>query len=346
MTSSPSPLAIVIVGAGKGTRMHSALAKVLHPLAGQPLIAHVLDLATQLAPQHLVTVVGHQADMVRQVCEPRGAVCVLQEPQLGTGHAVAQAASVLGNFEGDVLVLYGDVPLLRLDTVRALRDEHRRCDAAVTVLTAWLDDPSGYGRIVRNAQGAIEAIVEHRDASPAQQAIREINTGIYYLKSPFLFQALAQVGQQNAQGEQYLTDVVGVAVSQQCRVAHVSVADAQEIIGVNTRLELAQLETVLRRRLCDVHMLAGVTIQDPASTVIDAEVCIGRDTVIAPQTHLLGQTHIGAGCVIGPQVVVQDSTLADGVRVEPFCVIREQAVARLSTIASFSYLTPSAARPT
>jgi bifunctional UDP-N-acetylglucosamine pyrophosphorylase/glucosamine-1-phosphate N-acetyltransferase len=346
MTKSASPLAIVIIGAGKGTRMHSALAKVLHPLAGQPMIVHVLELARQLRPLHLMAVVGHQADAVRRVCEPRGAACVLQQPQLGTGHAVAQTAPVLGQFEGDVLVLYGDVPLLQLDTVRTLLDTHQRHDAAVTVLTAMLDDPSGYGRIVRNPQGAIEAIVEHRDASPAQLTIQEINTGIYCLKSPFLFEALSQIGQQNAQGEQYLTDVVGVAVSQQRPVAHVTVADGQETIGVNTRLELAQLEAVLRQRLCEAHMLAGVTIQDPASTVIDAEVCIGRDTVIAPQTHLLGQTLIGAGCVIGPQVVIQDSTLGDGVRVEPFCVIRETAVVRRTTIASFSHLTSAAARPT
>jgi bifunctional UDP-N-acetylglucosamine pyrophosphorylase/glucosamine-1-phosphate N-acetyltransferase len=339
MTLFASPLAIVIIGAGKGTRMRSALAKVLHPLAGQPLMAYVLDLATQLAPSHLIAVIGHQADAVRQVCEPRGASCVVQEPQLGTGHAVAQTASMLGGFEGDVLVLYGDVPLLQLDTARAVLREHQQRDAAVTVLTAVVDDPSGYGRIVRNPRGAIEAIVEHRDASPAQLAIREINTGIYCLKSPFLFQALSQVRQQNAQGEQYLTDVVGVAVSQQRSVAHVTVADAQETIGVNTRLDLAQLEAVLRRRLCEAHMLAGVTIQDPASTVIDADVCIGRDTVIAPQTHLLGQTHIGAGCMIGPHAVIQDSTLADGVRVEPFCVIREQTVAQLTTVTSFSHLT-------
>ncbi len=318
--------------------MHSALAKVLHPLAGEPLMVHVLNLAKKLDPVHLIAVVGHQAEAVRQVCEPRGAVCVLQEPQLGTGHAVAQAEAVLDGFEGDVLVLYGDVPLLQLDTVHALIDVHQRRDAAVTVLTAVLEDPAGYGRIVRNDQGAIEAIVEHRDATSVQLAIEEINTGIYCLKSPFLFQALTQVGRQNAQGEQYLTDVVGVAVSRQLPVAHMTVADAQETIGVNTRLELAQLEAVFRRRLCEGHMLAGVTIQDPASTVIDAEVCIGRDTVIAPQTHLLGRTHIGAGCLIGPQVVVQDSTLGDGVRVEPFCVIREQTVARLTTVASFSHL--------
>ena len=339
MTSPAPPLAIVIIGAGMGTRMRSALAKVLHLLAGRPLMVHVLDLAAQLDPTHLIAVIGHQADAVRRVCEPRGAVCVVQEPQLGTGHAVAQTASVLAGFEGDVLVLYGDVPLLQLDTARALLDEHRRRAAAVTVLTAALDDPTGYGRIVRDDQGAIEAIVEQRDASPAQLEIREINSGIYCLQAPFLFDALTQVGRHNAQGEQYLTDVVGVAVSQGRPVAHVAVADAQETIGVNTRLELAQLEAVLRRRLCEAHMRAGVTIQDPSSTVIDAEVSIGRDTVIAPQTHLLGQTQIGAGCVIGPHVVVQDSTLADGVRVEPFCLIREQVVARLTTVASFSSLT-------
>ncbi|PON19641.1 bifunctional UDP-N-acetylglucosamine diphosphorylase/glucosamine-1-phosphate N-acetyltransferase GlmU [Candidatus Entotheonella serta] len=338
MTLPSSPLAVVIIGAGKGTRMHSALAKVLHPLAGRPMITHVLDLAIQLDPVHLIAVVGHQADAVRQVCEPRGATCVVQEPQLGTGQAVALAEPVLGRFEGDVLVLYGDVPLLQLDTVHRLIDEHCKRGASSTVLTAFLENPSGYGRIVRDEQGAIEAIVEHRDASPAQLAIQEINTGIYCLKSPFLFQALSQVGQQNAQGEQYLTDVVSVAVSQQRLVAHVTVADALETLGVNTRVELAQLEAELRRRLCEAHMLAGVTIQDPASTVIDAEVCIGRDTLIAPQTHLLGQTQIGAGCVIGPQVVIQDSTLADGVRVEPFCVIREQTVARLTTIVPFSHL--------
>jgi bifunctional UDP-N-acetylglucosamine pyrophosphorylase/glucosamine-1-phosphate N-acetyltransferase len=339
MTPSASKLAVIIIGAGKGTRMRSGLAKVLHPLAGQPLIAHVLDLATQLAPVHLIAVVGHQADAVRRVCEPRGAVCVLQEPQLGTGHAVAQAEPMLDGFEGDVLVLYGDVPLLRLDTVRTLLDEHQRRAAAVTVLTAVLDDPSGYGRIVRNGQGEVEAIVEHRDADPVQLSIQEINTGIYCLNASFLFSALSQIGRQNAQGEQYLTDAVSVAVSQKRPVAHVTVADAQEIIGVNTRLELAHLEAVLRQRLCEAHMLAGVTVQDPTSTFIDVDVCIGSDTVLAPQTHLVGQTHIGAGCVIGPQVVIQNSTLADGVRVEPFCVIRNQTVARLTTVESFSHLT-------
>jgi bifunctional UDP-N-acetylglucosamine pyrophosphorylase/glucosamine-1-phosphate N-acetyltransferase len=319
--------------------MRSALAKVLHPLAGRPLMAHVLALAAQLAPQKLVAVVGHQAEAVRQICEPFGATCVRQEPQLGTGHAVVQAEPVLRGFSGDVIVLYGDVPLLQAETVQRLWDEHRRRQAAVTMLTAVLDDPSGYGRMVRDAQGHIQRIVEERDASAQEQAIREINSGIYCLQAPFLFHALMRVGRHNAQGEQYLTDVVGMAAADGHTVAHVTVPDAQEIIGVNTRVELAQLEAVLRLRLCEAHMLAGVTIIDPASTTLDADVRIGQDTVIAPQTHILGASSLGAGCYIGPQVVMQDCTLGDGVRVEPFCYLREQAVSAHTTVAAFSHLT-------
>jgi bifunctional UDP-N-acetylglucosamine pyrophosphorylase/glucosamine-1-phosphate N-acetyltransferase len=302
-------------------------------------MAHVLALAAQLAPQKLVAVVGHQADAVRQICEPFGATCVRQDLQLGTGHAVVQAEPVLRGFRGDVIVLYGDVPLLEADTVQRLWDEHRRRQTAVTVLTAVLDDPSGYGRIVRDAQGHIQRIVEERDASAQEQSIREINSGIYCLQAPFLFRALRRVGSQNAQGEQYLTDVVGIAAADGHIVAHVTVPDAQEIIGVNTRVELAQLEAALRRRLCEMHMLAGVTIIDPASTILDADVRIGQDTIIAPQTHILGASSLGAGCHIGPQVVIQDCTLGDGVRVEPFCYLREQAVSAQTTVAAFSHLT-------
>ena len=234
--------------------MKSALAKVLHPLVGRPLIAHVLDLARQLAPQRLIVVVGHQAEEVRAVCEPYGAVCVLQEPQLGTGHAVAQAEALLADSPGDVLVLYGDVPLLQPATVHALLEAHRQQQAAVTVLTACLDDPTGYGRIVRDAQGRMVRIVEERDASDAEQALREINSGIYCVAAPFLFPALRQVGRNNAQGEQYLTDVVAVAVAERRTVAHVTVAEAQEILGVNTRADLAYLEGLLRRRICEAFI--------------------------------------------------------------------------------------------
>jgi UDP-N-acetylglucosamine diphosphorylase/glucosamine-1-phosphate N-acetyltransferase len=192
--------------------------------------------------------VGHQAEQVRQVCAPYGVTCVLQEPQLGTGHAVAQAEPLLGDFHGDVLVLYGDVPLLQAATLRTLWDVHRRQQATVTVVTACLDYPTGYGRILRDASGRITRIVEERDATEAEKAVREINSGVYCLQAAFLFPALRRVGCQNAQGEQYLTDVVALAVAEQQRVAHVTVAEAQEVLGVNTHAELAHLETLLRQR--------------------------------------------------------------------------------------------------
>src|SRR6266446_256257 len=197
MALASSPLAIIILAAGQGTRMRSPLAKVLHPLAGRPLLAYVLDVATLLAPQQLVVVVGHQAEAVRQVCEPYRVTCVLQEPQLGTGHAVAQAEPILADFHGDVLVLYGDVPLLQSATLRTLLDVHRRQQATVTVVTAGLDNPTGYGRILRDTAGRITGIVEERDASEADKAVREINSGVYCLQASFLFPALRRVGRHN-----------------------------------------------------------------------------------------------------------------------------------------------------
>jgi UDP-N-acetylglucosamine diphosphorylase/glucosamine-1-phosphate N-acetyltransferase len=239
---------MIVLAAGKGTRMRSSLAKVLHPLAGRALIAHVLDVATSFAPQHLIVIVGHQAEMVRQVCTPYSATCVLQEPQLGTGHAVAQAEPILADFQGDVLVLYGDVPLLQPATLRTLLDVHRRQQATVTIVTAFLANPTGYGRILRDPAGRITRIVEERDASEDEKAVREINSGVYCLQASFLFPTLRRVGRHNAQGEQYLTDVVALAVAEQHRVAHVTVTDAQEVLGVNTHADLAHLETLLRQR--------------------------------------------------------------------------------------------------
>jgi bifunctional UDP-N-acetylglucosamine pyrophosphorylase/glucosamine-1-phosphate N-acetyltransferase len=319
--------------------MKSAMAKVLHPLAGRPLMTHALELAGQLAPQRLIAVVGYQAETVRAICEPYGAQCVVQEPQLGTGHAVAQAEPLLVDFPGQVLVLYGDVPLLQLATVRALLETHRQQQAAVTVLTACLEQPAGYGRIVRDAAGRLVRIVEERDASAAERALREINSGIYCFAAPFLFSALRQVGRNNAQGEQYLTDVVAVAVAEQRPLAHVTATNAEEILGVNTRADLAHLAALLRRRICQAFMLAGVTIVDPATTVIDCQVQIGQDTIIAPQTHILGRSVLGAACRIGPQVVIQDSTLGDGVCVEPFCVLKACTVPAYHTISSFAHCT-------
>ena len=245
---APLPsLSVVVLAAGKGTRMHSSLAKVLHPLAGNPLIAYVLASVQPLAPQHLIAVVGHQADAVRQVSERFGARSVVQEPQLGTGHAVAQAATLLHGFDGDVLVLCGDVPLLQTATLRRMLDEHRGRQAALTMLTTCLDDPKGYGRILRDGQGAVTSIVEELDATAPQKDVREVNSGVYCLRASFLFDALPRVGRRNAQGEQYLTDVVGLAARDGLPIADVA-TKPDEIRGVNTPADLAFLETVLRHR--------------------------------------------------------------------------------------------------
>ena len=246
--SAPLPcLAVVVLAAGKGTRMLSALAKVLHPLAGCPLIAHVLSSVQPLAPQYLIAVVGHQAEAVRQVTKRFGACSVVQEPQLGTGHAVAQAAALLQGFDGDVLVLCGDVPMLRTATLRLMLDEHRGRGAALTMLTTHLDDPTGYGRILRDGRGAVAGVVEEPDATARQKGVREINSGVYCLRASFLFEALPRVGRRNAQGEQYLTDVVGMAADEGLCIADVE-TQPDEIRGVNTPDDLAFLEALLRRR--------------------------------------------------------------------------------------------------
>lgn len=247
MSASLPNLAVVVLAAGKGTRMRSALAKVLHPLAGCPLIAHVLTSVQPLAPQHLIVVVGHQANAVRRVSDRYGACSVVQEPQLGTGHAVTQARTLLQDFDGDVLVLCGDVPLLRTATLQSMLEEHHGRRAALTVLTTCLEDPTGYGRILRDGRGAIAGVVEETDATAHQKNLREINSGVYCLRAPFLFDALPRVGRRNAQEEQYLTDVVGLAAREDQCIAAVT-TEPDEIRGVNTPQDLAYLETVLRRR--------------------------------------------------------------------------------------------------
>jgi bifunctional UDP-N-acetylglucosamine pyrophosphorylase/glucosamine-1-phosphate N-acetyltransferase len=333
-------LHVVVLAAGKGTRMKSAQPKILHRAAGLPLIEHVLRVVDPLKPASVVVIVGHQPESVRAVLGDRPDVdFAIQEPQLGTGHAVLQAESLLTNKTGCVLLLSGDVPLVRTRTVERLLDQHWASRAAATVLTASIGNPDGYGRVVRN-NGGVAAIVEHRDATPGQRAIREINSGIYAFDLPRLFPALRTIGSGNAQGEYYLPDLIRIFRSDGLGVEATVLDDPNEILGVNSRKELADVSRILNDRKAAEIMDSGVTLLDPASTWIHPDVVIGPDTILHPNVYLEGRTRVGSGCEIHSGVRIVDSVLGDGVVVNNFCVIRESQVESGAQIGPFAQLRP------
>ncbi len=331
---------VVILAAGKGTRMKSALPKVLHHAAGLPLIEHVLRAADALSPKTTVVVVGHLANKVQYVLAKRlGLRFALQEPQLGTGHALLQAEPHLAGARGTLVLLSGDVPLLRPGTLRALVAAHEQRRAAATVLTARVDRPYGYGRIVRE-NGSIAAIVEEKDATPAERAIDEINSGIYAFDVAPLFDALRTIGSANAQGEYYLPDLVRIYRARSLGVETVSLEDSREILGVNSRRELADVTAILNTSRADELMAAGVTIIDPASTWIGPDVEIGSDTIIRPSVFLEGRTRIGSGCEIHSCVRIVDSTIDDSVVINNFCLILESHIRSGAKVGPFAHIRP------
>lgn len=332
---------VVVLAAGKGTRMKSALPKVLHRASELPLIEHVLRSAQSLSPQSITVVVGHQAGIVQtSVAKRPGLTFAVQEPQLGTGHALLQAEPVLRGQTGTVVLLSGDVPLLRGSTLTALLGRHEQRRAAATVLTAMVDDPDGYGRIVRDADGAIAAIVEHKDATDEQRTIAEINSGIYAFDLAPLFDALRQIGASNAQGEYYLPDLVGIYRTRGLVVETVTAGDAREIFGVNSRKELADVTAILKTTRNDALMEAGVTIVDPATTFIGPDVTVGADTIIHPGTYLEGRTSIGSRCTIHSGVRIVDSRIDDDVSINNFCVIVESHISRGAKVGPFAHVRP------
>ncbi|MFQ5611470.1 MAG: bifunctional UDP-N-acetylglucosamine diphosphorylase/glucosamine-1-phosphate N-acetyltransferase GlmU [Anaerolineae bacterium] len=332
MTNS---LAVVILAAGQGTRMKSALPKVLHPLNGRPMIRYVLEVATRLEPVETVMVVGHQAGQVREALAGL-VVFVEQEPQLGTGHAVQQAHSALAGQAEAVLVLYGDMPLLRAETVSNLFDLYQRTGGPLAMLTVVEDDPRGFGRVVRDGQGRVTTVVEEVDCTPEQLAIKELNVGVYIFQADWLWANLPRVP-LSAKGEYYLTDMVGLAVGQDHRVAALTISDNDEAMGINTRVHLAEAEAVLRRRLNRAWMEAGVTMPDPATVYIGPEVEIDPDTVILPNTHLEGQTRVGRECVLGPNSIIRDSKIGDRCRIEA-SVVESATMEDEANIGPFGHL--------
>ncbi|MDQ3214389.1 MAG: bifunctional UDP-N-acetylglucosamine diphosphorylase/glucosamine-1-phosphate N-acetyltransferase GlmU [Acidobacteriota bacterium] len=336
-----SGIHVVVLAAGKGTRMKSDLPKVLHSAAGLPLIEHVLRVAHSLSPDSIVLIVGHGADHVKKaVGERLGLSFAVQHPQLGTGHALLQAEPLLRSVEGTVVLLSGDVPLLGPASLAALMQAHRTRGAAATVVTAVVPSPAGYGRIVRREDGDIAAIVEHKDASDAELGIQEINSGIYAFDLAPLFGALREIGSSNAQGEYYLPDLVRIYRERGLPVATVTLNDAQEIAGVNSRKELSEVDAILRMRKIDALMASGVTIVDPATTYIEPDVSVGIDTIIRPNVYLEGQTRIGARCEIHSGVRLVNTSIDDGVVINNFCVITDSHISRGAVVGPFARFRP------
>ena len=334
-------LHVVILAAGKGTRMKSATPKVLHPLAGRPLIEHILSTADQLKADSTTLVVGHGAGEVRSALSERpGLQYVVQSPQLGTGHALMQAEPVLKGRKGIALLLYADVPLLEPGTLLRLLEAHRNAKAVMTVLTAELADPYGYGRIVRDDEGQIDRIIEERDASADQRAIREINSGIYALSIGPLFEHLDQLATDNSQAEYYLTDLVGLYRQKGLRVDALRLDTADELRGVNSRLDLAELSQVVRQRKNRLLMMGGVTLEDPATTFVDIDVTVGSDTMLGPGVRLEGRTVVGERCRIHAGSRLTNVTMEDDVVVLDYSVIVDSRVGQGAQVGPMAHIRP------
>ncbi len=308
------PLAVIVLAAGLGTRMKSALPKVLHPVCGRPLLAYVLDAAAALAPARLVVVTGADHDGLDAVLPP-GAERAVQAERLGSGDAVRAGMAPLAGFVGDVMVLNGDVPLVGAELLAGLRRHHVDCTARATATTVVLADPAHYGRVLRDANGNVTRIVEARDASPEELAVREINVGFYVFDAAELRRFLPTLSADNAQGEYYITELIDRFLQVGDRVAAFLTADVEASMGVNSRIELADVTAIMRRRILERLMLDGVTIDDPASTYVDWGVRVGPDTVLRPQTILAGATVVGGGCSVGPGCFLTDVIVDDGASV-------------------------------
>jgi bifunctional UDP-N-acetylglucosamine pyrophosphorylase/glucosamine-1-phosphate N-acetyltransferase len=337
-------LAAIVMAAGEGKRFKSATPKVLHKLCGRPMLAHVLDSLAPLGAVRVALVVGRGAEAVQAEAK-RHAIPALtfapQARQLGTGDAARTGDDALGRFDGDVVVLPGDSPLVTTKTLRGLLAAHRKSGAAATILTAVVDDATGYGRIVRDAKGDVERIVEHADATSAERALDEVNSCMYVFDRAALRSALTKVERANRQNEFYLTDVIGILREKGERVVAWRAQDAAEIMGANSRAQLAELESFVHARVNEQLMADGVSIVDPSQTYIDPTVKVGRDTVIHPMTFLHGDTRIGAGCEIGPNVKATDSRIDNGARVL-FAVLDQAHVGSEASVGPFAYLRPGA----
>jgi bifunctional UDP-N-acetylglucosamine pyrophosphorylase/glucosamine-1-phosphate N-acetyltransferase len=333
-------LAAIILAAGKGTRMKSSLVKVLHPILGKPMLSYPIACLKALHVEKTVVVVGHQAERVEKTFSDDGLFFVSQKPQLGSGHAVLSAEKLFCDYDGTILILSGDVPLVQTDTLSEIVAFHRRERATLTIVTTRLPNPQGYGRVVRRHGESVEGIVEEKDASPGEQGIDEINTGLYCVETQFLFSALKRVKAENRQGEYYLTDIVKIGRQDERRILAFEVPDSDQFIGINTRVDLARVNGIIRRRYLDRWMMDGVTIVDPETAYIEADVTIGQDTVIHPNCVIQGKTQIGSGCIIEPNCLITNTRIDDDVVIKPFSIIEESRIAQSAVVGPFARIRP------
>jgi bifunctional UDP-N-acetylglucosamine pyrophosphorylase/glucosamine-1-phosphate N-acetyltransferase len=336
------PVDAIILSAGMGTRMKSKWVKVLHPIAGKPMILHLLDRIRAAPVERVILVLGHQSDQVRETvlkAYPQ-AQFVYQEKQLGTGHAVMQAEKLFNRQEKTLLVLNGDTPFILPETLESFIRNHQSKNAALSLMTAELDRPEGYGRVIRGRSGKIEKIVEEKDASPAQRKIREINTGIYLLDSGVAFEGLRQLTRQNSQNEYYLTDIVAFAVKEKKIIESVKAGHSEEVMGINTRVDLSNAEALVRRKNSEKWMKAGVTLIDPDRTYIEDDVKIGKDTVIYPGAFIKKGSSIGEDCIIGSNTVISNTKIKNRALIREFCVIADSVIEEGVTIGPFAHIRP------
>jgi bifunctional UDP-N-acetylglucosamine pyrophosphorylase/glucosamine-1-phosphate N-acetyltransferase len=334
-------IATIILAAGKGTRMKSEMVKVLHPILGLPMLSYPVALSLSgVKASKTIVVVGYQAEQIKERFQNTQIQFALQKEQLGTGHAALQAIPFLKTFAGTALILCGDVPLVKVDTLRAFIGAFEESHSILSVLTTLVENPFGYGRILRGPEGWLEKIVEEKDASEKERTIREINTGIYCVRVPFLIEGLGEIGKDNVQGEYYLTDLVEIARRKGLRCSAHVVPDPVEVMGINTRVDLAMANEVLRLAKVKDLMLSGVTMVDPKTTYVDQTVEVGKDTVLHPNCYLQGRTKIGERCIIESNSTISDSIVGNDVTIRSNSVITESNIGEGASIGPFSHLRP------
>ena len=333
------PVTVVILAAGLGTRMKSRQAKVLHRAGGKALVEHVVDTALQVAPAgRIFVVVGHQTEDVRRAVATPGIGFIEQKEQKGTGHAVLTGRQALASLDGYLLVLYGDCPLLRAETLQRLIEAEAAGDAACVLLTAMMEDPTGYGRVIRDAHGAVAAVVEQKAGTPEQLAIREANMGIYCFRADLFWKHAGELSTNNPAGEYYLTDMAEILTRAGHRVEAMRIDDSREALGINNRIELADADRLMREGKRRELMLAGVTIENPDTVTIDAGARVGMDTVIGPFAQILGKTTIGENCRVGACAIVDNAEIGDEVEIGPFTMVSRSVVERGAIVGPFARL--------